>query len=542
MPTTPLRQRPAWKALEQHYAEISPRHLRDLFAADPGRGERLTAEAAGLYLDYSKNRVTDETMALLVQLAQECGVEQRRDAMFRGDPINVSEHRSVLHVALRMPVGTSLVVDGVDVVAEVHQVLDRMTDFAESIRSGEWKGYTGKPIRNVVNVGIGGSDLGPVMAYEALRYYSRRDLTFRFVSNVDSTDFVEATHDLSADETLFIISSKTFGTLETLTNAHSARDWVVGELGSEDAVAKHFVAVSTNAERVAEFGIDTANMFGFWDWVGGRYSMDSAIGLSTMVAIGPEHFTEMLAGFHEMDEHFRTTPLDRNLPALLGLLAVWYGDFFGAQTYGVMPYEQYLKRFPAYLQQLTMESNGKHVTLDGAEVDYDTGAVFWGEPGTNGQHSFYQLIHQGTKLIPVDLIGFGKTLNPLRNHHDILSSNVFAQAQALAFGKTIEQVLAEGTAPEVAPHRVMPGNRPTNVLLAEKLTPRLLGTLVALYEHSVFTQGVIWDIDSFDQWGVELGKVLAVQILPELESAAEPELSHDSSTNALIRRYRSLKS
>ena len=542
MPTTPLRQRPAWKALEQHYAEIGPQHLRDLFAADPGRGERLTAEAAGLYLDYSKNRVTDETMALLVQLAQECGVEQRRDAMFRGDRINVSEHRSVLHVALRMPVGTSLVVDGVDVVAEVHEVLDRMTDFAVSIRSGEWKGYTGKPIRNVINVGIGGSDLGPVMAYEALRYYSRRDLTFRFVSNVDSTDFVEATRDLSADETLFIISSKTFGTLETLTNAHSARDWVVGELGSEDAVAKHFVAVSTNAERVAEFGIDTANMFGFWDWVGGRYSMDSAIGLSTMVAIGPEHFTEMLAGFHEMDEHFKTAPPARNLPMLLGLLAVWYGDFFGAQTYGVMPYEQYLKRFPAYLQQLTMESNGKQVTLQGAEVDYDTGAVFWGEPGTNGQHSFYQLIHQGTKLIPVDLIGFGKTVNPLRNHHDILSSNVFAQAQALAFGKTKEEVLAEGTSPEVAPHRVMPGNRPTNVLLAEKLTPHLLGTLVALYEHSVFTQGVIWDIDSFDQWGVELGKVLAVQILPELESPDEPELSHDSSTNALIRRYRSLKS
>ena len=542
MPTTPLRQRPAWKALEQHYAKIGPQHLRNLFAADPGRGERLTAEAAGLYLDYSKNRVTDETMALLVQLAGECGVEQRRDAMFRGDKINVSEHRSVLHVALRMPKGSSLVVDGVDVVAEVHQVLDRMASFADRIRSGEWQGYTGKPIRNVINVGIGGSDLGPVMAYEALRYYSRRDLTFRFVSNVDSTDFVEATRDLSADETLFIISSKTFGTLETLTNAHSARDWVVGELGSEDAVAKHFVAVSTNAERVAEFGIDTANMFGFWDWVGGRYSMDSAIGLSTMVAIGPEHFTEMLAGFHEMDEHFRTTPPGRNLPMLLGLLAVWYGDFFGAQTYGVMPYEQYLKRFPAYLQQLTMESNGKHVTLQGAEVDYDTGAVFWGEPGTNGQHSFYQLIHQGTKLIPVDLIGFGKTVNPLRNHHDILSSNVFAQAQALAFGKTKEEVLAEGTSPEVAPHRVMPGNRPTNVLLAEKLTPHLLGTLVALYEHSVFTQGVVWDIDSFDQWGVELGKVLAVQILPELESPDEPELSHDSSTNALIRRYRSLKS
>jgi glucose-6-phosphate isomerase len=542
MPTTPLRQRPAWKALEQHYAEIAPQHLRDLFAADPGRGERLTAEAAGLYLDYAKNRITDETMALLVQLAQECGVEQRRDMMFRGDPINVSEHRAVLHVALRMPKGSSLMVGGVDVVAQVHEVLDRMAGFAERIRSGEWKGYTGKPIRNVVNVGIGGSDLGPVMAYEALRYYSRRDLTFRFVSNVDSTDFVEATRDLSADETLFIISSKTFGTLETLTNAHSARDWVLGQLGSEDAIAKHFVAVSTNAERVADFGIDTANMFGFWDWVGGRYSMDSAIGLSTMVAIGPANFAEMLAGFHEMDEHFRAAPLARNLPVLMGLLAVWYGDFFGAQTYGVMPYEQYLKRFPAYLQQLTMESNGKHVTLEGTEVDYDTGAVFWGEPGTNGQHSFYQLIHQGTKLIPVDLIGFGKSLNPLRNHHDILSSNVFAQAQALAFGKTIQEVLAEGTAPDVAPHRVMPGNRPTNVLLAEKLTPRLLGTLVALYEHSVFTQGVIWDIDSFDQWGVELGKVLAVQILPELESRDEPELSHDSSTNALIRRYRSLKS
>jgi glucose-6-phosphate isomerase len=542
MPTTPLRQRPAWKALEQHYLEIGGQHLRDVFAADPGRGERLTAEAAGLYLDYSKNRITDETLALLRQLAQECGVEERRDMMFRGDPINVSEHRSVLHVALRMPKGSSLVVNGTDVVAQVHEVLDRMAAFAERIRSGEWKGYTGKPIRNVINVGIGGSDLGPVMAYEALRYYTRRDLTFRFVSNVDSTDFVEATRDLSADETLFIISSKTFGTLETLTNAHSARDWVVSGLGSEDAIAKHFVAVSTNAERVAEFGIDTANMFGFWDWVGGRYSMDSAIGLSTMVAIGPENFTEMLAGFHEMDEHFRTAPLDRNLPVLLGLLAVWYGDFFGAQTYGVMPYEQYLKRFPAYLQQLTMESNGKHVTLQGADVDYQTGAVFWGEPGTNGQHSFYQLIHQGTILIPVDLIGFGKTLNPLRNHHDILSSNVFAQSQALAFGKTLEEVLAEGTTPEVAPHRVMPGNRPTNVLLAEKLTPRLLGTLVALYEHSVFTQGIIWDIDSFDQWGVELGKVLAVQILPELESAAEPELSHDSSTNALIRRYRSLKS
>jgi glucose-6-phosphate isomerase len=541
MPTTPLRQRPAWKALEQHHSEISGRHLRELFAADPGRGERLTAEAAGLYLDYSKNRVTDETLGLLLQLAEESGVAERRDAMMRGEAINVSEHRAVLHVALRMPKGSSLVVDGIDVVAQVHEVLDRMAAFAERIRSGEWTGYTGKAIRNIVNVGIGGSDLGPVMAYEALRYYSRRDLTFRFVSNVDSTDFVEATRDLAADETLFIISSKTFGTLETLTNAHSARDWVVGELGSEDAVAKHFVAVSTNAERVSEFGIDTENMFGFWDWVGGRYSMDSAIGLSTMVAIGPENFAEMLAGFHEMDEHFRTAPFSENLPVLMALLAVWYGDFFDAQTYGVMPYEQYLKRFPAYLQQLTMESNGKRVTLDGAEVDYQTGAVFWGEPGTNGQHSFYQLIHQGTKLIPLDLLGFGKTLNPLRDHHDILISNVFAQSQALAFGKTEEEVLAEGTAPEIAPHRVMPGNRPTNVLLAEKLTPRLLGTLVALYEQSVFTQGTIWNVDSFDQWGVELGKVLAVQILPELENAEEPDLSHDSSTNTLIQRYRRLK-
>jgi len=541
MPTTPLRQRPAWKALEQHHDEIAGRHLRDLFAEDPGRGDRLTAEGPGLYLDYSKNRVTGETMRLLVQLAEECGVPQRRDAMFAGDKINVSENRSVLHVALRMPETATLVVDGTDVVAEVHQVLRRMASLAESVRNGNWLGFTGKPVKNIINVGIGGSDLGPVMAYEALRHYTRRDLTFRFVSNVDSTDFAEATRDLSADETLFIISSKTFGTLETLTNAQSARDWVVGELGSQDAVARHFVAVSTNAERVSKFGIDTANMFGFWDWVGGRYSMDSAIGLSTMVAIGPDQFYEMLAGFHAMDEHFRTTPLERNLPVLMGLLAVWYGDFSGAQTCGVMPYDQYLKRFPAYLQQLTMESNGKHVTLEGAHVDYDTGAVFWGEPGTNGQHSFYQLIHQGTRLIPVDLIGFGKTLNPLRDHHDILSSNVFAQAQALAFGKTLEQVLAEGTSPEVAPHRVMEGNRPTNVLLAEVLTPRLLGTLVALYEHSVFTQGTIWDIDSFDQWGVELGKVLAVQIIPELTSGTEPELKHDSSTNALIRRYRSLK-
>jgi glucose-6-phosphate isomerase len=541
MPTTPLRERPSWKALEQHYTEICGRQMRELFADDPGRGERLTAEAAGLYLDYSKNRVTDETLRLLIQLAQDSGLEQCRDMMLRGEPINVSEHRAVLHVALRMPRGSSLVVHGVDVVAHVHEVLDRMSDLARRVRSGEWKGHTGKPVRNVVNVGIGGSDLGPVMAYEALRYYSRRDLTFRFVSNVDSTDFVEATRDLSADETLFIISSKTFGTLETITNATSARDWVVGELGSEAAVARHFVAVSTNAERVAAFGIDTANMFGFWDWVGGRYSMDSAIGLSTMIAIGPDNFAELLAGFRELDQHFATAPLDENLPVLMGLLAVWYADFFGAQAAGVMPYEQYLKRFPAYLQQLTMESNGKHVTIDGTEVDYQTGAVYWGEPGTNGQHSFYQLLHQGTKLIPVDLIGFGKSLNPLRDHHDILSSNVFAQAQALAFGKSEQEVLAEGTSPEVAPHRVMQGNRPTNVLLAEKLTPRLLGALVALYEHSVFTQGTIWGIDSFDQWGVELGKVLAVRIIPELTSAAEPRLEHDSSTNALIQRYRSLK-
>ena len=541
MSGTPLRERKAWQALLRHHEEIAGRHLRDLFAGDPGRGERLTAEAAGIFLDYSKNRVTDETMRLLVELAEESGVTERRDAMFRGEHINVSEDRAVLHVALRMPAGESLVVDGTDVVAEVHEVLGRMRQFADRVRSGEWTGYTGKRIRNVVNVGIGGSDLGPVMAYEALRYYSTREMTFRFVSNVDSTDFVEATRDLSPDETLFIISSKTFGTLETLTNAASARDWVVEALGDEAAVAKHFVAVSTNAERVSEFGIDTANMFGFWDWVGGRYSMDSAIGLSIMVAIGPDHFGEMLAGFHEMDEHFRTAPLAANLPVLMGLLAVWYRDFFGAQTVGVMPYEQYLKRFPAYLQQLTMESNGKHVTLEGVPVDYQTGAVYWGERGNNGQHSFYQLIHQGTKLIPVDLIGFGKSLNPLGSHHDILSSNVFAQAQALAFGKTEDEVRAEGTAEDVAPHRVMEGNRPTNVLLADVLTPYRLGTLVALYEHSVFTQGTIWWIDSFDQWGVELGKVLAFAIIPELESATEPELGHDSSTNALIRHYRTLK-
>jgi len=536
-----LRERKAWQALEHHYADICDRHLRGLFQDDPGRGERLTAEAEGIYLDYSKNRVTDETMRLLVDLAVESGMPQRRDAMFRGEHINVSEDRAVLHVALRMPATASLVVDGVDVVREVHEVLGRMSAFADQIRSGQWLGYTGKPIRNVVNIGIGGSDLGPVMAYEALRYYSDRNLTFRFVSNVDSTDLVEATRDLSADETLFIVSSKTFGTLETLTNATSARDWIVAQLGDERAVARHFAAVSTNAEKVAAFGIDTDNMFGFWDWVGGRYSMDSAIGLSTMIAIGPDQFDEMLAGFRAMDEHFRTAPLAQNLPVLMGLLCVWYSDFFRAETVGVMPYDQYLKRFPAYLQQLTMESNGKSVTITGRPVDYPTGQVFWGEPGTNGQHSFYQLIHQGTHLIPVDLIGFAKSLNPLGDHHDLLSANVFAQAQALAFGRTAEQVRAEGTPENVVPHRVMPGNRPTNVLLADMLTPRLLGSLIALYEHSVFTQGAIWQIDSFDQWGVELGKVLANQIAPELEATEEPELRHDSSTNALIRRYRSLK-
>jgi len=537
----PLRSRPAWAALERHHTTISPRHLRELFAEDPDRGERLTCEAAGLYLDYSKNRITDKTLALLVQLAEESGLTVRRDAMFAGAPINVSEQRAALHVALRMPRGDTLVVDGVDVVAEVHAVLDRMAEFSEKVRSGAWTGYTGRPIRTIVNIGIGGSDLGPVMAYEALRAYSQRDLAFRFVSNVDATDFVEATRDLDPAETLFIISSKTFTTLETLTNARSARDWVVDALGDETAVARHFVAVSTNAERVAAFGIDTANMFGFWDWVGGRYSMDSAIGLSTMVAVGPGHFGELLAGFHEMDEHFRTAPLAQNLPVIMGLLAVWYGDFFDAQTVGVMPYEQYLKRFPAYLQQLTMESNGKHVTLDGTAVDYQTGAVYWGEPGTNGQHSFYQLLHQGTKLIPVDLIGFANSLNPLRDHHDILSSNVFAQAEALAFGKTEAEVRAEGTPEAVIAHRVMEGNRPTNVVLADQLTPRVLGSLIALYEHSVFTQGTIWGIDSFDQWGVELGKALASRIVSELESATEPELAHDSSTNALIRRYRALQ-
>src|SRR3984885_14272844 len=541
MPTTPLRERKAWQALERHYAQISGQHLRDLFAADPQRGERRTAEAAGIYLDYSKNRVTDETMRLLSELAAESGVAERRDAMFRGEHINVSENRAVLHVALRMPATEKLIVDGQDVVGDVHAVLGRMREFSDRVRSGEFKGFTGKRIKNVINVGIGGSDLGPVMAYQALKYYSDREITFRFVSNVDSTDFVEATRDLSPDETLFIISSKTFGTLETLSNAHSARDWVVNALGTEDAVANHFVAVSTAADKVQAFGIDAANMFGFWDWVGGRYSMDSAIGLSTMIALGADQFDEMLAGFHDMDEHFRTTPLASNLPVLMGVLAVWYRDFFGSQTVGVMPYDQYLKRFPAYLQQLTMESNGKHVTLAGQHVDYDTGAVYWGEPGTNGQHSFYQLIHQGTVLIPVDLIGFAKTLNPLGEHHDYLSSNVFAQAEALAFGKTEEQVRAEGTPDNVVPHRVMEGNRPTNTILAEVITPRVLGALVALYEHSVFTQGTIWDIDSFDQWGVELGKVMAQQIIPELESETEPDLQHDSSTNTLIRKYRALK-
>ena len=534
---TPLRERSAFKALEAHHAELAPRHLRDLFGSDADRGTRLAVEAAGLYLDYSKNRITDETVELLVQLADECGLAEHRDAMFRGEHINVSEDRAVLHVALRMPRGRSLIVDGADVVKEVHDVLDRMASFADRVRDGAWLGATGERIRNVVNIGIGGSDLGPVMAYEALRHYSRRDMTFRFVSNVDATDFVEATRDLDPAETLFIVSSKTFVTLETMTNAHTAREWALRAFGGdESAIAKHFVAVSTNAEGVAEFGIDTDNMFGFWEWVGGRYSMDSAIGLSTMLAIGPEAFGEMLAGFHAVDEHFREAPTGENLPALMGLLAVWYGDFFGAQTAAVFPYEQYLKRFPAYLQQLTMESNGKHVTLEGKPVDYETGAVYWGEPGTNGQHSFYQLIHQGTKLIPCDLIGFYEPLNPLGEHHDLLLSNVFAQGEALAFGKTPDEVRAEGTPEELVPHRVFEGNRPTNTILARRLDPSTLGSLVALYEHSVFTQGTIWGIDSFDQWGVELGKVLAKRILPELQG--NEDLDHDSSTNELIRRYR----
>jgi len=536
---SPLTARKSWKALQAHRKKIGEQHLRMLFADDKARGERMTAEGAGLYLDYSKNRITDETIRLLCRLAEECGVRNRIEAMFRGDKINVTENRAVLHVALRAPRDRSIMVDGKNVVPEVHAVLDAMAGFANRVRSGEWTGYTGKRIRNVINIGIGGSDLGPVMAYEALRYYSDRALTFRFVSNVDGTDLAEATRDLDPTETLFIASSKTFTTLETMTNAESARRWLLQGFGGDvKAVAKHFVAVSTNAAKVSEFGIDTANMFGFWDWVGGRYSMDSAIGLSTMLAVGPDHFRALLDGFHQMDEHFRTTPFERNLPVLLGLLTVWYTDFFGAETVAILPYEQYLKRFPAYLQQLTMESNGKHVTRDGVEVGYPTGPVYWGEPGTNGQHSFYQLIHQGTRLIPCDFIAFEHTLNPLGRHHDVLLANVFAQTEALAFGKTPDEVKAEGTPDRLVPHRVFQGNRPSNTILADRLTPETLGKLVALYEHSVFTQGAIWDVDSFDQWGVELGKVLAQRIIPELESKTEPTLHHDSSTNSLIRRYR----
>ena len=535
-------QRAAWRDLQDHHATMQGLHLRRLFADDPTRGERMTAEAVGVYLDYSKNRVNDDTLKLLVKLAEQAGLRTRIDAMFRGDRINVTENRAVLHVALRAPKGQSIIVDGKNVVPEVHAVLDKMADFANRIRSGQWKGHSGKPIRNVINIGIGGSDLGPVMAYEALRYYSDRALTFRFVSNVDGTDFVEATRDLDPAETLFIVSSKTFTTLETMTNAQSARDWSLQGLGGDaKAVAKHFVAVSTNAEKVAEFGIDTANMFEFWDWVGGRYSMDSAIGLSTMLAIGPDHFHDMLAGFHAIDEHFRTTPFSRNLPVLMGLLAVWYNDFWGAQTVAVLPYDQYLKRFPAYLQQLMMESNGKHVALDGAPVGTETGPIYWGEPGTNGQHSFYQLIHQGTRLIPCDFIAFGQALKPLGRHHEMLLANVIAQSEALAFGKTPEQVKAEGTPDWLVPHRAFEGNRPSNTILMDRLTPAALGKLVALYEHSVFTQGVIWNIDSFDQWGVELGKVLAQRIIPELEAKSAPKLDHDSSTNNLIRRCRHLK-
>ena len=538
----PLTERRAWNALKSHYEKIRDVHLRTLFAEDPKRGERLTVEAVGLFLDYSKNRVTDETLRLLVQLAQESGLQQRRDAMFRGEKINITEKRAVLHVALRAPKNEAIVVDGVDVVPEVHAVLTKMDSFAQRIRNGSWKGHTGKRIRNVINIGIGGSDLGPVMAYEALKHYSARDMRFHFVSNIDGTDFTEAVCDLDPAETLFIVSSKTFTTLETMTNAHTAREWTLKGLGGEEAaIAKHFVAVSTNAAEVSKFGIDVANMFGFWDWVGGRYSMDSAIGLSTMLAIGPDNFRSMLGGFHQMDEHFRTAPLERNLPVLMGLLAVWYNQFFGAQTVAVLPYEQYLKRFPAYLQQLTMESNGKHVTLEGVQVDYDTGPIYWGEPGTNGQHSFYQLIHQGTRLIPSDFIAFGKPLNPLGRHHDMLIANVCAQTEALAFGKTPEQVKAEGTADWLVPHRVVQGNRPSTIILAEQLTPEALGKLVALYEHSVFTQGTVWGIDSFDQWGVELGKVLAQRIIPELENVKAPSLAHDSSTNNVIHRYRKLK-
>jgi glucose-6-phosphate isomerase len=541
-PDTPLTQLPAWQALKAHFEQVKALHLRDLFAQDPGRGERLTLDAEGIYLDYSKNRVTDETLRLLLQLAEESGLRARIDAMFSGAKINVTEDRAVLHVALRAPKGTQIFVDGEDVVPGVHEVLDRMAAFADRVRSGEWTGHTGKRIRNVVNIGIGGSDLGPVMAYQALRHYSDRDLTFRFVSNVDGTDFAEATRDLSADETLFLVCSKTFTTLETMTNANTAREWLLSHLGGDAAaVAKHFVAVSTNAAEVSKFGIDTANMFGFWDWVGGRYSMDSAIGLSTMLAVGPDGFRRMLAGFHAMDEHFRTAPFGRNLPVLMGLLTIWYADFFGAETVAVLPYDQYLARFPAYLQQLTMESNGKSVTLSGRHVDYETGPVYWGEPGTNGQHSFYQLIHQGTKLIPCDFLGFAQTLNPLGEHHDLLMANVFAQAEALAFGKTAEEVEAEGTADWLVPHRTFEGNRPSNTLLLDRLTPEALGKLVALYEHSVFTQGAIWQIDSFDQWGVELGKVLAKRIVPELQAAGAPDLKHDTSTNALIRRYRALR-
>jgi glucose-6-phosphate isomerase len=544
--TTPLTQRPAWAALWRHHGEIAGAHLRELFAADAERGERLTAEACGIYLDYSKNRITDETLRLLVQLGVESGLRERIDAMFAGEKINVTEDRAVLHVALRAPKGANIEVDGLNVVPNVHEVLGRMAEFATSVRDGKWLGHTGRPIRNVVNIGIGGSDLGPVMAYEALRHYSARELTFRFVSNVDGTDFAEATRDLDPAETLFIVSSKTFTTLETMTNAATARAWLLAALEDRSAIAKHFVAVSTNADAVTEFGIDVMNMFGFWDWVGGRYSMDSAIGLSTMIAIGADAFGELLAGFHEMDEHFRTAPFEQNLPVLLGLLTVWYADFFGAQTQAVLPYDQYLKRFPAYLQQLTMESNGKHVTLTGETVDYPTGPVYWGEPGTNGQHSFYQLIHQGTELIPADFIGFTHSLNPVRaaegrSHHDLLTANVFAQGEALAFGKTAEQVRAEGTDDWLVPHRVFEGNRPSNTLLVERLTPHMLGALVALYEHSVFTQGTIWSVNSFDQWGVELGKVLAKRVADELSVPDEPQLQHDSSTNALIRRYRAAR-
>jgi glucose-6-phosphate isomerase len=540
---TALTEHPAWMALKSHYDDIRNLQLRKLFAEDPKRGERMTAEAAGIYLDYSKNRITAETIPLLLNLAEASGLRARIDAMFRGDKINVSEQRAVLHVALRSPRAASIEFEGKNVVPAVHAVLDRMADFSERVRNGDWKGHTGKPIRNVVNIGIGGSDLGPVMAYEALRHYSDRAMTFRFVSNVDGTDFAEAVRDLDAAETLFIVSSKTFTTLETMTNAHAARAWSLAALGGDEkSIARHFVAASTNTAEVAKFGIDTADMFPFWDWVGGRYSMDSAIGLSTMIAIGPENFRAMLAGFHEMDEHFRTAPFERNLPVLMGLLAIWYNNFFGAQTVGVFPYEQYLKRFPAYLQQLTMESNGKHVTLDGSRVAGDTGAIYWGEPGTNGQHSFYQLIHQGTRLIPCDFIAFAQPLNPLGQQHDMLLANVFAQGEALAFGKTAEEVRAEGSPDWLVPHRTFEGNRPSNTILLQRLTPATLGKLVALYEHSVFTQGAVWRIDSFDQWGVELGKVLALRIISELEGHAEPKLNHDSSTNTLIRHYRKLRS